>query len=329
MASAPIADLSYRGYDGPLASPRYRWWVVAKMTLRQSVKKKSLWWMTALSGTYYLILIMILFFLEQMSLNSPVPAPGAREVNILDQFLSRIVWTDQFLHGFSFGQIWFLMISLLIGAGSIANDSRANALLVYLAKPMDKRDYLFGKWMGVFLTLLMVMAIPTAFFYLYGALSYASYGFLSSDPWLWLKLLALLPISAGLHASFVIGISSFFNQGRIAGAVYAAVYFLTNFFTQLMVMTWQFSHMHNGEGDEVRRLEPIVSKLYYASVDGLHIGLAKGILGTDGSPWMGIPARVPVVPAPSLAYLIGIGLFASLFLLLLAWRRIRAVEIVK
>jgi ABC-2 type transport system permease protein len=328
MASGPIADLTYRNYDGPLASPRFRWWVIAKMTLRLAVKKKSLWVMMVLSGGYYFILMMILFFLEQMSLNAPTPAPGGREVNILDQFLSRIVWKDQFLHGYSFGQIWFLLIALLVGAGSIANDNRTNALLVYLAKPMDKRDYLLGKWMGVFLTLLMVMTIPTAFFFTYGALSYASYGFLSSDPWLWLKLLALLPLSAALHTSFVIGISSFFNQGRIAGAVYAATYFLSNFFTQLMVLTWTFVHMER-HGQDAERISPIVSKLYYASVDGLHIGLAKGVIGTDGSTWMGIPGRIPMVPAPSLLALLAIAAGASVFLLFMAWRRIRAVEVVK
>ena len=44
-------------------------------------------------------------------------------------FLSRIVWQDQFLHGFSYGAD-HLIIALMLGSGAIANDNRANALLV-------------------------------------------------------------------------------------------------------------------------------------------------------------------------------------------------------
>ena len=46
-------------------------------------------------------------------------------------------------------QLFLLFIALLAGAGSIANDNRANALLVYLSKPCRKVDYLFGKWAGL------------------------------------------------------------------------------------------------------------------------------------------------------------------------------------
>ena len=42
QSSSPIADLSYRHYDGPLNAPVARWWSIAKMTIQVAIKKKIL-----------------------------------------------------------------------------------------------------------------------------------------------------------------------------------------------------------------------------------------------------------------------------------------------
>ncbi|MBV6491619.1 MAG: ABC transporter permease subunit [Fimbriimonadaceae bacterium] len=320
MASSPIADLSYRDYTGPLSSPVGRWWVIARVSFQQNLKKKSLWWLTVMSGGYYFVFQAVVFFMEQFALSS------SRGEETLREFLSRIVWIDQFVHGISTGQLWFFMIVLLVGAGSISNDFRANALLVYLSKPCDKRDYLLGKWFGMFLTLILAMGLPSVFFYVYGALTYGDYGFFS-DKWLLPKLLSFLVLSSAFHASMMIGISSMFKQGRVAGAVYAALYFLTNFFTQMMVFTWVASQGHRGRG--AADIVPLVKKLYYASVDGQHIGLAKAVLGTDGTPYFGFPSPIQTVPAPPLWWSLAVITPLSLLMLWVAWTRIRAVEVVK
>lgn len=320
----PILDLSYRGYDGPLASPRMRWWVIAKALLLSAFSKRSFWVLTAFSGAYYLILMAILFFVEQFSGNSPAGTSG------LQQFLSRVAWKDQFVHGLSIGQIWYLMIALLVGAGSIANDNRANALLVYLSKPCTKADYVIGKFVGIFLAMLVAMAIPTLFFLAYGGLGYRSYGFFKADPWMWAKVLAVLPISAAFHAALVLGISSMFRQGRVAGATYAGIYFLTNFFTQIITIRWASSFGRRGRagtpiGDD---LADLLAKAFYASIDGIHIGLYKAFLGTDGSPYFGIPSPIKSVPAPPLGLVLGATIVLSVASLAIAWSRVRAVEVV-
>lgn len=325
LATNPIADLSYRSYDGPLSSPRMRWWCIAKQGCRQAFKKKSLWVCTAFSGWYYLVMMVTVYIFEQVAAASPQGAQNSAT----EQFFQRIVWKDQILHGFSFGQLWFLVIALILGAGAIANDNRANALLVYLSKPCSKLDYIVGKWVGIFLPLLLVMAIPTLLFCFYGAMSYQSYGFLSSDPWLIVKLAALLPLAAAMHASLVLGISSLFNQGRLAGASYAGLYFLTNFFTQLMVIAFQMSLRHGRHGRmSLDNVPATVMNLYYASIDGLQIGLAKGILGTHGSPWLGIPSPIPSVRAPHLWACLAILVALSVGSVWIAWRRVHAVEVV-
>ena len=313
--ASPIADLTYRDYDGPLDSPRFRWWVIARMSIKAAFKKKSYWSFTVLSGGYYMVMMIVLFFVEQMATGGGAPG-GA---NPMRAFYDRIVWKDQFLHGISYGQIWFLVLTLLVGAGSIANDNRANALLVYLSKPCEKLDYIVGKWFGIFLPLLLATAIPTLFFFAYGAMSFREYGFLSSDPWLILKVLAIIPIPAALHASLMLAVSSMFNQGRLAGATYAGLYFVTNFFTVLMGVTW---HMSRGA------VPPVVKNLNYGSIEGIQIGLAKAVLGTDGSPPFGRMVRFSSVPTPTVWIFVLIFLAVCSASVWFAWTRIRAVEII-
>lgn len=327
--SSPILDLSYRNYDGPLDAPGKRWWAIAKATMRIAFKKKSMWVFMALSAWYYLAMIFVLFFVDQATSQAP---SISGQPNPLDAFFARIVWKDQFMHGFSYGQINYLAIVLILGAGAIANDNRANALLVYLSKPVTKRDYLWGKWVGVFVPVLMTMLIPMLVFFLYGLMSYRDKGFLSQDPWMIVKLLITCPLAAAFHASLITGVSSMFNQGRLAGAAYAGFYFLSNFFTHLMGIT--YIGMSGGFRGAARSggadgpMADLVQRLWYGSIDGINIGLFKGVFQTAGSMPFGLPGRGLFIKAPPLWLpILVVGLLSSA-MMFLAWRRIRAVEVV-
>lgn len=327
----PIADLSYRNYDGPLESPAGRWWSIARMSIRLTLAKKGFWWWSVASGYWYLILLVVFYIADTVN---PV---GVGQRN---PFLEQIKWKDQFVHGYSFSQLFFFILALLTATGAIANDNRANALLVYLSKPCSRLDYVIGKWLGVFIPLTAVAFVPMGLFWLYGALSFREYGFVSSDPLMLFKLLFVAMSGAALHASLALGVSSLFNQARVAGATYAGLYFLTNFFTKVM----QFGHGFYRRENEI--VPAYIDRLFYASVDGMNIAMAKLILGTSGSPLlpgsdgrggglMGArraPTAPPqggmTIPSPPLE------IFLPVFLLLcaggvyLAWSRVKAVEVV-
>jgi ABC-2 type transport system permease protein len=319
---SPIADLTYRNYDGPLDAPHNRWWVIAKAGIRKAVKNKWYWVALVGSGMYYVVMMIVLFIVDQLKAN----AGPQGEVPFMT-FLKGIKWTDQFLHGFSYGQMWYLIIALMVGAGAIANDNRANALLVYLSKPCTKTDYLIGKWVGVFIPLLAAMLLPALFFFAFGAMSYREYGFLSSDPWLILKILALMPLGAAVETSLILGVSSLFRQGQIAGASYGGLYFITNFFTVMIGVAYAMSFMDRGASPK----GPIWN-LYYASIDGLQIALAKGVLVTNGGQPFGIVPRgnnPDPVPMPNLPITMAVALGLCALVLWFAWTRIKAVEVVR
>lgn len=329
---SPIADLSYRHYDGPLNSNVARWWSIAKFTIRMATKRRAFWGWSIFSAWWYLILLAVFWFVDNVL---PIP-PGVGDKN---PFLSQIVWKDQFIHAFSYSQMLLMVIALLVGAGSIANDNRSNALLVYLSKPCSRLDYILGKWLGVFLLMTTVSLVPMMFFYLYGVLSFQEYGFWTSAPWLFLRLIVVAASSGALYASLSLGISSLFNQGRLAGATFAVVYFLSYIFTGMV-------GGFNAASSFSKTPPPkMVKQLFYCSVDGIQIGLAKNIIGSDGgaifpgfSPNQRRQARNPNAPvlnteefyikAPNPQWVVPVYLIIVISGFLVAWRRIRAVEVV-
>ena len=315
-ATGPIADLSYRTYDGPLDPPTHRWKVIAKATAMRVARNKWFWYVAFFSGWYYIVMGIFLFGLDMLK-----QAGGNQGTDAFNQLLA-LDWPGQFLHGFSFGQLGFMLIALMAGAGAIANDNRSNALLVYLSKPCTKKDYLIGKWVGVFVPLLAAMAIPAVAFYIFGALNYRDFGFITQDAWIPLRMAAIISLSAAFYASLVLGVSSMFNQGRLAGATYAGIYVISNFVTRVMWIILV-------EADDApAALRSLAEKLYYFSIDGLCIGIAKVFLDLDSAPMFMIPESEFTIdrPIPLLAFTAMFGLAA--LALSVAWKRIRAVEIV-
>ncbi len=334
QSSSPISDLSYRHYDGPLDSPVGRWWCIAKMTMKMATKKRGFWGWSAFSAWWYIIMLAVLWFMDNLSGSLGTGGPGGNPL------LQKIIWKDQFVHAFSYSQLILMVVALLVGVGSIANDNRSNALLVYLSKPCTRLDYVVGKWVGIFLLITGVSLVPMLVFYAYGFMSFQDYGFWTQSPWLFLRLILVSAASGAIHASLAIGVSSLFNQGRLASATYAGMYFFSNIFT-LIIGGLNASAVFGGsKPPEAFRI------LYYCSIDGLQIGMAKFILGTNaannfanggGGPGGGgrrrggnfnINPEDFVIHAPSAGFILPTVAFIIVTGFLIAWSRVKAVEVV-
>lgn len=335
---SPIADLTYRNYSGPLNGVFNSSKVIAKLTAKVGMKKKGFLTWCIMSGSWYVTLLAIFYFAEQfvgtftkgMTPGGGANPAGLSVIDMVDRMLKGVVWPDQFLNAFSIGQLFFFVIALMLGSASIANDNRANALLLYLSKPMNKREYILGKWLGVFIPLYLIVLVPAVAFYCYCYLSYNQYGFAANNPWLLPKLFILALVPSVLYASLTIGISSLFNQANFAGGTLAGLYFLPWFFTKIIQVA-RFTTIRD-MGDSVGDLSRL-NMLFHASIDGVQIAMAKILLGTSGSP-AGIfpfntrvnPKLVISVPYPSIVILVYVAICVGS--LALAWNKVRAVEVV-
>jgi ABC-2 type transport system permease protein len=311
--AAPIADLSYRNYDGPLHSRRARWWIVALNSLRLAKAKKGFWITAAISVLPYLLIVL------QLYLQSRTQVPQG--VNPFDNSTPGQKYAWSFFQAYSFQAFFLFIIALMVGSGSIALDNRSNALLVYLSKPITKGDYIIGKWMGIFIALFAVAFAPSIILYFYCLLSYYSDGFFKDEPWLWLRVIVACAIPAAVHASLVLGFSAWSKTPRMAGAIYAGVFFIGQF---VSLATWGImTNGHMERGVLIRHM----------NIDGVIKGLGQNAYGVDMKvpTWNSVknmPEALSIAP-PSLKGILLLGVVLCAVGILAARLRIRAVEVVK
>lgn len=314
---SPIADLSYRNYQEGLAAPSHRWMVIMRRTFQAAIQRKAFWWLLIASSAHYLILIAAAYVIE----NFASGGAGAGGDEFTKQFFSRIVWRDQFLSGFQVGHLFLLAIVLIAGAGAIAEDNKSNALLVYLSKPCTKLDYLLGKFLGILLAVMLFLGAPAVVFYAYGAANYRPYGFISDNPFLFLQMVLSVSLASAYVASLIIGMSSLFRSGRWAGATYAAIYLVAGLFAGLTATMAQSSM----KGDT--RIVHLLDNVHYMSIFGGIEAIYKTVLGTDGSSPFDTAAEL-AVPRPGAGMVVFVVLVPVVVSWLIAWRKVRAVEVV-
>ncbi|MCH8274527.1 MAG: ABC transporter permease subunit [Armatimonadetes bacterium] len=293
--AGPIADLSYRGYDGPRRVSIGRWWPIAKNGLRVTLRKKGFWVLVVLAYLPYVLLMMQLFVFSRMP-----EGAGIRFEEMLAQSYSS--W------------YWVLFVALIVGAGSIAADNRSNALQIYLAKPITKGDYLFGKWLSIFIIVYAVVFIPVFGTVLYAALSEGMIEFMREHGWLLPKAFLIAAVPATVHASLLVGISAWNRLPWLAGTIYAAVFFFWNGFTTIFGSVLQ-DRLSDGMSATVQHL----------SLQGVITGLGTNLIGVAQRSMF----RPETQPLPDWRVLLVLGFAACAIGLFLARTHIRAVEVVK
>lgn len=316
--SQPIADLSYRDYDGPHLPVQACWRPIMRFALAKAFRNKWYWIMMVLASWFYFAIIAVLNFVERFM----VAQDPRALTNVLRVFGDL---NDLPVLGFTFAQLPIMIITIMLGSGIIAHDRRSNALLVYLSKPVTAWNYVLGKFLGLFIPVLAAMAGPGLLFLFISLLSYQRYGF-AATPEPFLKMSVVYVVAALFYSSLMLGFGAITKQGRIAGSAYAGLYLVTGFFTVLTYQTWQ------GTLDESAQVRStLLSRTTYASVDGIMNGFAKSIMETS-APGLGdnqpgtaqISVPFPPLWLPSIVVVFAVGL--SLWLL---WRSVKAVEVVR
>lgn len=348
-APAPIiTDVTYRNYDGPLKTHAVRWWVVALATIRASVNKSRYgYWIPAGIIVISNLILGIGFYIAQnvRAAQGVMTTLFSEDINYYATTLYQSLgWSSLFL----------FVATIIVGAGIIAADNRANALLVYLAKPLTRVDYLIGKWVGVFILLATLTVVPALVLFLFFLTAYYSDGFFTDNKTLFFRMLGASLLLPALHTSLIIGFSSWTKSPRLAGSIYAAVY----------IVAWFVTVIVGGilRGQEVGKVKPTTVALVRSlSIDGVGQGIAMHLYDLK-------PQQVPDSPggarrrrrrnqtkqaqqaqkkldaaqerrqeraaqaevvAPPLAPLLGIAGAMLVLPLWAAWSKIKAVEIIK
>lgn len=148
----PIYGQGYRRYEARGALRAIRFWPITREALRLLLARKAFLALLAISW------VQLLFRVIQIWIVTQYPQAG------------RLLPIDGRLFGeFLNIQVAFVLFLMVFGgAGLIANDLRTGAILVYLSRPLTRRDYLLGK-LSVLLGLgLFVTLVPALLLYVVG-----------------------------------------------------------------------------------------------------------------------------------------------------------------
>src|SRR5262249_53375618 len=141
---SPIHDQGYRRYGGLKARTRTGWVVITRAGIRSQLAER------AFLGRF--LLSFLPFFVPAVQIYLPGNFSHTRRLLAVQPDLFRQFLDQQ--------QIWVFFITVYVGAGLIANDRRANALQIYLSKPLTRAEYIFGKLAILMAFLLLVTWVP-------------------------------------------------------------------------------------------------------------------------------------------------------------------------
>jgi ABC-type transport system involved in multi-copper enzyme maturation permease subunit len=206
----PIHDQSYRRYGGGRTVAGRAWTVIAQAGIRSMLRKRAFLGMLLFAWVPFIIRAVQLY----AAANYPQASMLAPDAKTFRDFLSQ---QDFFL----------FVITIYVGAGLISNDRRANALQIYLSKPLMRSEYIAGKAAILFTFLLLVTWVPALLLLILQVMFRGSFEFLQAN----LFLIPAVTVGAFLQASVatftMLALSSLSRSSRYVGILYAGIVFFT------------------------------------------------------------------------------------------------------
>jgi ABC-type transport system involved in multi-copper enzyme maturation permease subunit len=206
----PIHDQSYRRYRGGRASPGRAWTVIAWAGIMNMLRKRAFMGVLIFAWLPFVIRAVQIY----VSTNFAQASMFAPSAQTFRQFLEQ---QDFFV----------FVVTIYVGAGLIANDRRANALQIYLSKPLLRSEYIAGKAAVLFVFLSFVTWVPALLLLLLQVLFAGNFTFLKNNLFLFpaITVAGLLQV---LVATFtILALSSLSKSARYVGILYAGAIFFT------------------------------------------------------------------------------------------------------
>ena len=202
----PIHDQGYRRYSGSRAAVGRGWMVIARAGIRTMFAKRAFLGLLLLAWLPFLVRAVQFYFAANLP-QAQVLAPTAETFR---QFL------DQ-------QEIFVFFVTVYVGAGLIANDRRANALQIYLSKPLSRVEYVFGKLAILMAFLLLVTWVPAIALLLVQMAFAGNVSFLARNVFLFPAITVFSFLEVIMVSATMLALSSLSNSSRYVGIMYAAV----------------------------------------------------------------------------------------------------------
>ena len=234
----PIHDQGYRRYKGTRTPRGHAWAVITTAGLRTFFSRRVFIGLLLFSWLPFIVRTVQFY----AAANFPQMAAIAPTPETFRQFL------DQ--------QAPFVFfVSVYVGAGLIANDRRANALQIYLSKPLTRAEYVLGK-MAILMTFLLTVTWLPAMVLLLAQVSFAgSFRFVLDNLYLLPAITLFSFVEATMVSAAMLALSSLSNNSRFVGILYAGlIFFSSAFFGVMRAVTTDSSLSWLSFGDNLAQL---------------------------------------------------------------------------
>lgn len=206
----PIHDQSYQRYGGARTAVGKSWQVMTRAGVMSVITKRVFIGVMLMAWLPFVIRAVAIYFSQAVTQAAFLAPKGETFREFLDQ-----------------QSPYIFFVTIYVGAGLIANDRRANALQLYLSKPMTSIEYIAGKLAILFLFLISVTFLPAMMLLLVQAAFSGSLEFVRNNLYL-LPAITLFSLAQVLLASTtMLALSSLSKSSRFVGVMYAGVFFFT------------------------------------------------------------------------------------------------------
>ena len=202
----PIHDQGYRRYAGERIVRARRWLVIARAGVIERLRERRF--------LALMLMAWLLFVVRAVQIYIGTTIVRA----------SFFAPSEETFHSFLNQQRPFVFfITIYAGAGLIASDRQANALQLYLSKPITRHDYIAGKVATLAVFLIAVTWVPAMMLLALQVLFSGSVEFVSSHP----RLVPAITISSLLQVALasmtMLALSSLSRSRRFSAMLYALV----------------------------------------------------------------------------------------------------------
>jgi ABC-2 type transport system permease protein len=219
---SPIHDQSYRRYEGKREPLGRAWSVITRAGIRSTLSRKAL--------IALLIVAWIPFVVRTVQIYVVTAYAQASQVLPVD--------AKMFRDFIEYQGIFVFFVTVFVGAGLIASDRRANALQIYLSKPLLRMEYIGGKLAILVTFLLFITLLPGLLLVILQVLFAGNLDFLRANLYV-IPAVVLSSFVRVLVAAFtMLALSALSKSTRYVAILYTGAIFFTNsMFVVLRIIT--------------------------------------------------------------------------------------------
>ena len=241
----PIHDQGYRRYLGTRASIGRAWQVMTRAGVMTFVTKRAFIGVMLLAWIGYVIRAVQIYVSEVFTQAAFLAPKGETFREFLDQ-----------------QGIFVFFVTIWVGAGLIANDRRANALQLYLSKPMTSAEYIAGKLAILFIFLVAVTFLPAMMLLLTQAAFAGNLTFIRNNVYLLPAITLFSLVQVLLASTTMLALSSMSKSSRFVAVMYAGLFFFTTaLFNALRGITGRSTFAWLSPGASLEQLGDIIFRL--------------------------------------------------------------------